>query len=611
MAIQGGFGAQLMIDVSGLEIVAGVSNLDFPEFAKLIAGSTGHGSSGGYGESVAAGKRSLGEIPFDINWDISEETHQALVTAFDSDTSYNMRVEEPEGDEGVSFAGIVMSNTRMSKKESRYQAQITIQPTGAPTTYDIYYIDATSGNDSNGGNLSSDAWQTVGKVNGETFNPADRILWNRGDEWRETFIPPSDGATGNYIIFDAYGSGPNPIFNGSDVMTTWTSYSSNTWQKTGVTTEPLQVFMDDTRLTEGSDRDSLNDHEWVWASDVLYVRDETGDPDGSGVEIEASQRDKATTMTGRSYLRFENLRFCKANQDGFHFFNNASVPEDIEVINCEIDTNRRENVHISGIDGIVFRGCDVHDCTDEHGFYLNSSQNPTDNITIEQCNIYNNNVHGIQLNPNAGYNITGLIVRRNKIYDNSGKAVVDMCSTGALYYNNLMYDNAAGAAAEQEQIFLTRNDPIEQTNATLYHNTIVIPDNANVTGLRLNPTSTGNTIKNNIFYARGSFDKIFWALTNSTATLDNNDYYASDFTGAWNWQGTGYNTLAAYVAAASQDANAIDDDPLFTAAGSDDFTIPTGSPCKNTGATGTGVTDDYDGITRDATPDIGAYEYVA
>jgi hypothetical protein len=367
--------------------------------------------------------------------------------------------------------------------------------------------------------------------------------------------------------------------------------------------------MDDIRLTEGADRDSLNDHEWVWASDVLYVRDETGDPDGSGVEIEAGQRDKATTMTGRSYLRFENLRFCKANQDGFHFFNNASVPKGIEVLDCEIDTNRRENVHISGIDGILFRGCEVHNCQDEHGFYLNASQNPTDNITIEQCNIYNNDDHGIQLNPNAGYNITGLIVRRNKIYDNGGKAVVDMCSTGAQYYNNLIYDNNAGATGEQEQVFLTRNDPIEQTNATLYHNTIITPDNANVTALRLNPTSTGNTIKNNIFYARGSFDKILWALTGSSATLDNNDYYASDFTGAWNWQGTGYDTLATYVSAASQDANAIDDDPAFVSAASDVFNLQSTSDAIGAGATGTGVTDDYNGESRGSPPDIGALEY--
>jgi len=41
-----------------------------------------------------------------------------------------------------------------------------------------------------------------------------------------------------------------------------------------------------------------------------------------------------------------------------------------------------------------------------------------------------------------------------------------------------------------------------------------------------------------------------------------------------------------------------------------DLHIQTTSPAKNAGVTGLGVTDDYDENTRDASPDIGAYEYV-
>ena len=41
-----------------------------------------------------------------------------------------------------------------------------------------------------------------------------------------------------------------------------------------------------------------------------------------------------------------------------------------------------------------------------------------------------------------------------------------------------------------------------------------------------------------------------------------------------------------------------------------DAHLQTTSPAKNTGATGLGVPQDYDGVTRDAQPDIGAYEFV-
>jgi len=56
----------------------------------------------------------------------------------------------------------------------------------------------------------------------------------------------------------------------------------------------------------------------------------------------------------------------------------------------------------------------------------------------------------------------------------------------------------------------------------------------------------------------------------------------------------------------SGDANSIDDDPLFTTPGSDDFTLQATSPCKHTGA-GAGVLMDVEGIAFDMRqPDMGA-----
>ena len=64
------------------------------------------------------------------------------------------------------------------------------------------------------------------------------------------------------------------------------------------------------------------------------------------------------------------------------------------------------------------------------------------------------------------------------------------------------------------------------------------------------------------------------------------------------WQGLG------------QDASGDEDNPDFVT----DYTdlhLQVASPCIGAGATGTGVTEDYDGVTRGSPPDIGAYEYVA
>ncbi len=57
-------------------------------------------------------------------------------------------------------------------------------------------------------------------------------------------------------------------------------------------------------------------------------------------------------------------------------------------------------------------------------------------------------------------------------------------------------------------------------------------------------------------------------------------------------------------------ANLQEGDPLFENAGGGDFHLTFGSPCKNAGTSVGAPETDLDGITRDATPDIGAYEYV-
>ena len=143
---------------------------------------------------------------------------------------------------------------------------------------------------------------------GDVFSPADIIyLCDTDGAFRTTLIVQSSGTANNPIIYQV-APGDSPIIYGGDTMTTWTSYSSNTWQKTGVTTEPFVVKLDGIALLEGSDRDSLADHEWVWASDVLYVRDETGDPDGS-VTIEATQRNNGVILNAHDYITFDGLRF--------------------------------------------------------------------------------------------------------------------------------------------------------------------------------------------------------------------------------------------------------------------------------------------------------------
>ncbi|MBW2106655.1 MAG: right-handed parallel beta-helix repeat-containing protein, partial [Deltaproteobacteria bacterium] len=84
-----------------------------------------------------------------------------------------------------------------------------------------YYV-KNGGNDAANGLDDDNAWETIAKVNGESFSGDDIIYFKRGDTWHEKLIPPDSGTSGHQITFGAYGEGADPIINGADVINTWT-----------------------------------------------------------------------------------------------------------------------------------------------------------------------------------------------------------------------------------------------------------------------------------------------------------------------------------------------------------------------------------------------------
>lgn len=89
-----------------------------------------------------------------------------------------------------------------------------------------YYV-KNAGDDTKDGLSDANAWKTIAKVNASmgSFNPADSVLFNKGDEWQESlalYILDIDGSSGNPITFSSYGAGNKPIINGSAISTGWT-----------------------------------------------------------------------------------------------------------------------------------------------------------------------------------------------------------------------------------------------------------------------------------------------------------------------------------------------------------------------------------------------------
>jgi len=103
---------------------------------------------------------------------------------------------------------------------------------GARASATTYYVSSSTGNDANSGTSSATAWQTIGHVNAQTFNPGDSILFKRGDVWNESLTPPSSGSSGSPITFDAYGTGAAPNLTGYYAVptTAWVLVTGNAWK---------------------------------------------------------------------------------------------------------------------------------------------------------------------------------------------------------------------------------------------------------------------------------------------------------------------------------------------------------------------------------------------
>lgn len=133
-----------------------------------------------------------------------------------------------------------------------------------------YYVSSSAGNDSNSGTQLA-PWKTLAKVNTSTFAPGDVILLKRGDAWRESLVPPSSGASGNPIMFDAYGSGPAPNLTGYQDLPTWTLVSGNVWSAP-VTAAGMNYVLFGTiwGQKQASQGAVQRDRDFYFSSNVLY-----------------------------------------------------------------------------------------------------------------------------------------------------------------------------------------------------------------------------------------------------------------------------------------------------------------------------------------------------
>jgi len=181
-----------------------------------------------------------------------------------------------------------------------------------------YYVDP-AGSNGNDGLSPQTPWRTLLKVGISTFQPGDVILLKRDGVWNEWLTPPSSGAVGNLIKFDAYGNGRPPELTGRYATTNsqWTNTAGNVWQITLTATQPVSQlrFVQFGTIwgnVQGSQAALAHNRDWFYdgTGQILYVYSPVGNPVtayGSVTPIVLSGQ-ALININGVSYIEIQHVQ---------------------------------------------------------------------------------------------------------------------------------------------------------------------------------------------------------------------------------------------------------------------------------------------------------------
>lgn len=517
-----------------------------------------------------------------------------------------------------------------------------------------YYV-SSAGSDAANGTSTGTSWRTISKVNGSTFSAGDRILFNRGDMWREQLTIPSSGAAGNPITFGAYGTGAQPIINCANVTTGWTNAGSNQWwvnNPNSTFTNQAMINLNgtlyDLEQTSLVAVDATREYyiDVAASPDRIYVYS-TVDPGGVTTEVSARLYGIVTAAgaSSKKHIVIENIEVRYAGRVGVYFegpgqSTSDALDGDAIVQNCTFYANRTHGCASSDhYDNCLFQN--NTGSFNGNGFYAWVS----DEITIKN-NTHSDAIHysigagftdggGMQgyqsdncliegnishrdfdaIHIDAGNLPINATIRYNKAYDarfgsggdpNTGTYGFGNVAAGGTM--NIYYNLGVNGASSGIECYSTILGTVNLYNNTFYADATHATD-----GLVYFINTTNINVRNNIFVREYvSTEYTFVKLgSGQSGVQDYNLYYflnAGANPKLRNYYNAGTSTtLGAWQTATGKDAASLNADPLLVNVASD-WKLQSSSPAINAG-TSVGLTRDIDGNAIVGAPDMGAYEY--
>ncbi len=379
-----------------------------------------------------------------------------------------------------------------------------------------YYVDATSGDDANLGTSLDQAWQTIAKVNAATFQPADKILFKRGEIWRETLTIPSSGVENAPIIFGAYGTGADPIISGADIVNGWTNYSGNIYvADVALDNIPTQLY------TDGTFQDIARYPNSDWLSATANSTDTTSVID-TNLDLPFDQIIGATVLVKPNSWAITTLTAVAYDISTHKITLSGNVYGDTTKIKTgwgfylQSNSNNASTLPLLDAPGEWYYDATAHKIY----LWMPGNSDPTGH-TIEISN-RSYGVNDIGKNYITINNLSVNNANQQNVYvSETSNVTIDGLSTSG-GQNSIYLNNTSNSLVKDNSVQNTLSDGIhgyQENNDTLLNNTI---NNAGYTGTSPKTSSGG------IFFSSGLYVIV------SGNTITNSGYNGIGFSGSHN-----------------------------------------------------------------------------
>lgn len=206
---------------------------------------------------------------------------------------------------------------------------------------ETFYLDASSGSDTNDGLSPATAWQNLQRLRSPSIplSAGDTVLLKRGETWTAQLYIDYASVAGAPVVFSAYGDEADPLpiitsldeLPGSDVTANWTEVSPGIWSFR-VNRTPGRLLLDGTEVLRARALPDLNQADnigvtpkWFWNQPDSTLRIAEAQNPALAYEITGSLQFYSTLVVFGAHFVFENIDFQAGWGSSFGLIGSSNI----------------------------------------------------------------------------------------------------------------------------------------------------------------------------------------------------------------------------------------------------------------------------------------------